>query len=175
MNESNFLPGVTEPIRAKLWDLYQNAEAAGQDLNRAAIPIISVKPGGAGWIGGRIEIPLDPNDCGVIHHEVGHAFFEGSRFHNDRGGDRNVWLGDAFCDAFRYCLERQFSPSSAWMQRFPNEGRGGRYQYPASLIVKRMQTENLAGLKRLWDDLLARFDGTADFLDREFGYQMPPP
>ncbi|MEO8498201.1 MAG: hypothetical protein ABI614_24310 [Planctomycetota bacterium] len=175
MDQSNFMCDVPDPIRIQLWKLFQTAEAAGRHLNGNAIRVNLVTSGPAGWNRGRIEIPLNPSDMGVIHHEVGHAYFEGSLFHTSKGGGRNDWWGDAFCDAFRYCLEAQCSPSSNWMQQFPNEGAGGRYQYPASLIVKKMPTKDLDGLKSIWDDLLARVDGTDDFLDREFDYQMPRP
>ena len=157
-------------LRAKLWAFFQAAEKSGQDLNPNAVPITSVSVGGPCWTNGEIRILLDSDNEGVIFHEVGHAFFEGSILHTSGNND---WWGDAFCDAFRYCMEKTHCPQSLWMNKFPDRTEG-RYQYPASLILNRCGSCDFAGLKALWRPLAAksRRDG---FLSQEFDYVMPQP
>jgi hypothetical protein len=172
-----FLKGVPDSLlnlRADLWDLYQFAVRSAHELNARCIGIVRVSVGGPSWKNGVIEIPLDPDNMGVIFHEVGHSFFEGSVFHTSLGGGHNDWWGDAFCDAFRYCLEKVYCPTSVWLTRFPNDS-GGRYQGPADRILTKCITKDFAGFRKLWQDLVARFDQSPDFFNREFGYDMPMP
>ncbi|MHB9044529.1 MAG: hypothetical protein ACYC35_01210 [Pirellulales bacterium] len=175
--ESAFLTHLVsdaESLRAELWRFFQAAELFARELEPASVPITSVCLGGATWCRGEIKIPIDPSDKGVIFHEVGHSFFEASIFHTNQGGGNNDWWGDAFCDAFRHCMEQLHCPDSPWMRGFPND-RGGRYQYPASLILGKCGTPDGAGLRELWRSLTASGRQQAGFLDGVFDYKMPRP
>jgi hypothetical protein len=170
-----FLGTVTiEGARSELWGYFKEAVKHAKQLEPASVPIISVEVGGPSWLGGEIKIPGDPDDKGTIFQEVGHSFFEASTFHTSRGGGRNDLWGDAFCDAFRYCLEVEYLEGSRWLKEMPTK-RGGRYEYPARVILRRTGSWDFLGLKALWHGLLARYDGSGDFLDREFDYRMPEP
>jgi Protein of unknown function (DUF2934) len=170
---SEFLSDISASmvgLREDLWNLFKVGVAHAERLTPAAVKILSVSIGDPDWLAGRIRIPASAQNKGVLFHEVGHSFFEASDFHKNR----NDWWGDAFCDAFRYCLEVQFCRVSDWLRHFPNE-RGGRYQGPADLILAKATTKDFDGLVALWDYLNTRYDGSDEFLDMHFGYTMLQP
>ena len=100
--------GASCGLRKRLWTLLQTAEHEAQSAlcgpQNTWIPISEVVEGGPDWSeGGRITIPVSVNDLGVVFHEVFHSAFHHSPLWHD---PNNCHWGDAFCDAFRYFMER---------------------------------------------------------------------
>lgn len=129
------------------------------------------------------------NDLGVIFHEVFHSAFHNSALHD---GHQDESWGDAFCDAFRYFMEKQHlsgNPSGwfgnvggllgmgfnqAIVGKTNGEiGRIKKYLYPASLIIKKANRD-YGEFCVFWFDLLRRKHSEAGspILNQYFCYDM---
>ena len=138
--------GNTE-YREDMWYLYCEAESEARKFAQWGnwYPIIRVdcnKEGRAVWIGdgkekrARIDIPENPNDKGVIFHEVFHSSFHECPLWKNK---QNQEWGDAFCDAFRYFMEKKHNKGSAWLNAAEASlERGGRFdqktEWPSAII-----------------------------------------
>ncbi len=98
-------------LRKQLWQLFQAAEQEARTnfcgYQNPWVPITKVVEGETpGWSeSGRIEIPVSVDDLGVIFHEVFHSAFHFSPLWY---AQTNAYWGDAFCDAFRYLMEKTY-------------------------------------------------------------------
>ena len=164
-----FLPTL-DPTRRKLYELFNVACEFVARLNPAS-RIVSVQLGDPGYAnGGRISIPVNPENLGVVFHEVGHALLAQSVFHschlasNKAGNEK--W-GEAFSEAIRWLLESQYLKGSKWLNEFDREKNTvASDKCRADLILKKA-SYSLAGLEALWGRLVAGFDERPDYLDRQ--------
>ncbi len=134
MLHSDFLPtSYSANLRNTYWDLFQyacNRVEAFCPCNKLRVEIRHVLDGGPNWSlkqnpegssFATIKVPVTHDDHGVIFHEVFHSAFHFSPLWRDH---KNIKWGDAFCDAFRYILEKEKSLNSvfvgdmeAWMHK----------------------------------------------------------
>ncbi|MDD4891570.1 MAG: hypothetical protein PHU85_16750 [Phycisphaerae bacterium] len=193
MEFAAFLPDFSDqPLRTRLWGLFGQAEVEAQRFESGGwITITSVLAGPCNsWSDGRITLTPRADDLGALFGEVFRSAFERCRFHNCGSDDR--WCG-AFCDAFRYFMERQLglSAESPWFAR--NDSFCGqtldavlarpdcrdpmhdrRYGYPASLLIARAGRD-YDMFRAIWFDLQEqRMQANQPLLDWKFGYSVPP-
>jgi hypothetical protein len=200
MEVTAFLPGFPhEALRLRLWGLFQSAEA---EARRFVLPgdwmeIASVSASERNsWSGDRIMLSPRADDLGAIFHEVFRPAFFRSRFRDGEADGK--WAG-AFCDAFRYFMERQLglSGESPWFARMdglvraasgaegptieaalarpgcPDPERMRTCEYPASLIIARAGRDYRL-FRAIWFDLQEqRMQANQPLLDWKFGYTVP--
>ncbi len=188
---SEFLSGYEDQQRrAWLWDLFRAAERQAKTFAPSSdrwivLRQVVAKPNRAMWIeDGTIEI--DPAfDPGTLFHEIFHTVFHKSPL---RAGKDEPW-GEAFSDAFRYMMEKQFvdRENSGWslkIDRFlsmsydavmvssGDPGHDRKYGYPAALIV-RAASKDLKEFRKLWFTLLQQREQVgSDVLNDYFKYDM---
>lgn len=191
MNPAEFLPGYeNRKRRAWLWRLFQEAEQQAKMFVESAdrwivLRRVVPKKDAALWIeDGTIEI--DPSfDPGTLFHEIFHTAFHKSSL---LAGKDEAW-GEAFCDAFRYMMEKQLLPQkhSDWFLKIDkyttmsydqimistaDRAHDQKYGYPASRIV-RAAAKNPLEFRRLWFTLLRlRKQSEVDILNDLFDYDM---
>lgn len=111
--DSDFLTECRdEPLRKRLWDLFQKAEEEARsfcDSGNCWIRIVKVAEcAKSSWApdgeNSTITIPVSDDDLGVIFHEVFHSAFHCSPLWHVRCNGNDQW-GEAFCDAFRYFMD----------------------------------------------------------------------
>lgn len=181
-----FLPLTEKSARARLWRLFVAAEQAARGFARqpaewSEIRVV-VESDRALWtVDGKIEIPMAEDPEGAMFHEVFHSAFHHSALH---AGSDELW-GEAFCDAFRYVMERTLLPEpSDWVKRMDvhlaapvaaatvGDDQARQYWHPASLIL-RASSSSLEGLQRLWFRLLEKRQQVGgDILNEHFGYDV---
>jgi hypothetical protein len=190
MDYTNFLAGhPDEAKRAQLWKYFLPVEReakyfAGTEQHWKPIKSAVLGEGVPLYVTtGKIR--LNANSDWAMFHEIFHDPFSRSQFNS--GGDK-AW-GEAFCDAFRYMMEKKYlpGPRTKWflkVDRFAGETyaqvmeKSGdkrfdqRYLYPASLIVHKAG-KDLEKFRALWFELQKlRETKNADVLNAYFGYDM---
>ena len=112
MAYSKFMVGCQdEAVRQRLWTLFSAAEKEAKRF--AETPghwvvlkeVVVVATGSIWTANGRIQLSPQCNP-GTMFHEIFHTAFHKSVLH--QGSDEG-W-GEAFCDAFRYMMEKQLLP-----------------------------------------------------------------
>jgi hypothetical protein len=190
MDYTNFLAGhPNEARRAGLWKYFLEVEREAKmfaGIENRWKPITSVVLGqGVPIYVTTGKIRLNLNSDWAMFHEIFHDTFGQSPFNQ---GDDKAW-GEAFCDAFRYMMEKEYlpDPRTKWfakMDHFADQTydevmakSGDRhfdqtYLYPASLIVRKANRD-LRQLRVLWFELeLLRLRNGTDVLNTYFGYDM---
>lgn len=179
----DFLPSVTDQARrARLWDIFNHArQQAGRFMPPGeAIRIDHVAAGQANsWRDGTLTLRW-PAEGGTLLHGLFRRPFQRSRF-NDGTAD-GKWCG-AFCDAFRYFMQRQLGLADEWLALV--ERLCGRpappygsptvagFCYPASLLIVRAGRDYDL-FQDVWFDLQEqRMQANQPLLDWKFGY-VPP-
>jgi hypothetical protein len=190
MDYTKFMAGhPDEAKRQQMWQYFQVVEPeaksfAGTLDHWKMLGTITLGTTGPKWFSnGRLQLGV--NSDWSMFHEIFHNTFNGSQFHN--GGD-NAW-SEAFCDAFRYMMEKKClpEPRTKWflkVERFANEAyaqvmkKSGdkhfdqKYCYPASLIVRKANGD-LETFRTLWFELQKlRETKNTDVLNAYFGYNM---
>ena len=192
MEFSAFLPAFPDDtLRTRLWELFQAAEPEAQRFALAGkwVTITSVSAGPVNsWSSGQITLNPRPDELGAIFHEVFRSAFQRCRFHDGSSDER--W-GGAFCDAFRYFMERQFglAPTSPWFARIdglcgktlekvsaqsqgPDSTHDRKCSYPASLIITRAG-KDYSRFRAIWFDLQEqRMQANQPLLNWKFGYTL---
>lgn len=191
MAYSNFMSGHPDEARRKeLWDYFLVVERQAKNFARnqnewKTLTSVSVGTTGAKWFSnGRIQLGANTAP-GTMFHEVFHNSFNGSEF---RGGEDNAW-SEAFCDAFRYMMEKSLlpEPRSGWfskvdgftdmtydqvMDRSGDKSFDRKYLYPASLII-RESGKDPSKFYALWFKLKdLRRQRNGDVLNAYFRYDM---
>lgn len=190
MNYTNFMAGhPDESKRQRLWQFFLVVEREAKTLAGTAdhwkpLKAVTLGTSGPKWFSsGRLQ--LNAGSDWSMFHEIFHNTFNGSQFHKGRD---NAW-SEAFCDAFRYMMEKKYlpNPRTKWflkMDRYSGEtyeqvmaksgdkGFDRRYAYPAALIIKR-SGKDLEKFRVLWFELQRlRETNNADVLNTYFGYDM---
>lgn len=190
MDYSHFLAGhPDEAKRQELWRYFPAVEHeaecfAGSEEHWKEIKTVVLGEGIPIYVSsGRIR--LNKNSDWAMFHEIFHDTFGHSAFHS---GEDKAWA-EAFCDAFRYMMEKKYlpEPRSKWflkVDRFADEtydqvmSKSGdkrfdqRYVYPASLVVRKAD-KDLEQYRAMWFELQQLRESTqADVLDSYFGYDM---
>jgi len=190
MDYTQFMAGhPDEAKRQQLWQYFLIVEReaksfAGTLDHWKMLRTVTLGTTGPKWFSnGRLQLGV--NSDWSMFHEIFHNTFNGSQFHN--GGD-NAW-SEAFCDAFRYMMEKKClpEPRTKWflkVERFANEAyaqvmkKSGdkhfdqKYCYPASLIVRKANGD-LETFRTLWFELQKlRETKNIDVLNAYFGYNM---
>jgi hypothetical protein len=191
MGYTNFMAGhPDEAKRRELWKCFLIVEReakgfAGSSKHWETLKTVKLGPAGPMWYsGGTLELNAT-SDCGAMFHEIFHNTFNGSQL--SKGGD-NAW-SEAFCDAFRYMMEKKFlpKPRTSWflhLDSFTSEtyaqvmAKSGdkhfdqTYFYPASLVIRRA-AKDPERFRVLWFELQkVRRAKNADVLNAYFGYDM---
>lgn len=190
MLDVDFVASLPEPdqrLRGKLWKLYRLAEPLAKQFAQThpwvkIKTVQSIPDGDSRWVpkndSAEIGIVIKENNPGVLFHEMFHSAFHCSPLHD--GGADERW-GDAFCNAFRYFMERKLlEGESHWLGGFrqllaqPAQERpsGDRYKSAATFVVNK--PENYGGFRKLWDRLITqkRDSGAVNLCEKRFGYQI---
>jgi len=163
--DSDFLKECRdERLRKRLWVLFQRAEEEARtfcDSGNCWIRILKVvECANASWSpDGTIKIPVSCGNLGVIFHEVFHSAFHCCPLWHVRYNGNDDW-GDAFCDAFRYFMEKRHlsdSEDTKFLTDFKGKmnkptdilGDHDHYQGRASRIVLKANRE-YDRFKHLW-------------------------
>lgn len=194
LDETAFLPLLEDrALRERLWVMYTAAEPhavrfAGGVERWFPVRLLIASDRALWWEHGLIEIPVAPDDTGVIAHELFHGSFHGSPLNAGRDA---AW-GEGFADAFRYLLELEVlgEGGSPWMRnmdelaqlsddallaRRRDDETFRVYSYPALVILARVDRD-IGRFEALWFDLLERRRATGqDILAEEFGELLARP
>jgi|SRR5712671_1727588 len=190
MNYTNFMAGhPDEAKRQRLWQYFLVVEReaksfAGTPDHWKMLKTITLGTTGPKWFSsGRLQLGVGSD--WAMFHEIFHNTFNGSRFHKD--GD-NAW-SEAFCDAFRYMMEKKYlpDPRTKWflkvdsysdetyaqvMKKSGDRHFDQKYLYPASLIIHKAGKDP-EKFRVLWFELQKlREMKNADVLNAYFGYDM---
>lgn len=190
MDYTNFLAGYPDEVkRRQLWSYFLLVEReaksfAGTEKKWKPIRMVVLGKGIPIYVTtGRIR--MNTNSDWAMFHEIFHDPFSRSEFNH---GTDKAW-GEAFCDAFRYMMEKKClpEPRTKWFSKidhFSDEtyeqimGKSGdkrfdqKYLYPASLIIHKTGRD-LEKFRALWFELQKMRETTnADVLNAYFGYDM---
>lgn len=195
MMKLHFLPNSQDAtLRQRHWELFKYAETRAKDFsphNRLKVKITHVYGGGSTWelkentkgaSYAKIHIPATQDDLGAVFHEVFHSAFHFSPLWKDKGN--NNW-GEAFCDAFRYIIEREKLSNTtftcemeSWMGKLDGAVVGTRKKdlavgkedykykpYASRLLNKCDRNHYYTSFRQLW---CKRNDNPSDPLDTYF-------
>jgi len=168
-----------DPLRGTLWAHYQQVASYFSSQLGYALQVVRVCEGGACWwlSGPCITIPFDKNDCGAIFHEATHDLFHHSVFHpghnsankfppgHEEDAAYNEGWGEGFCEAVRWLMESTYLPGSAWLSKWPTEVKTDWRKQRVERILS-YTGHSLVQFAAGWNNLVAGYDGTADYLNR---------
>jgi hypothetical protein len=191
MHYVDFMAGdPDEAKRLQLWKCFSVVELEAKSFARTSdhwetLKTVQFGTGGPMWYSGGTLLLNATSDCGAMSHEIFHNTFNGSQF---RKGADNAW-SEAFCDAFRYMMEKKHipEPRGSWflhlesftgktyaevMAESGDKHFDQTYFYPASLIVRK-SGKDPEKFRALWFELQkVREVKNADVLNVYFGYDM---
>ncbi len=210
MEKENFLPCFYDSeLRERLWYLFNYAEKEARkfaevDRNWIEIGEVINSENDKNSCDGKIFIKPKWDNLGVIFHEVFHSAFHKSalwysdELHKSLPNDNGTW-SDAFCDTFRYFMERELLDEDEKSElfknlkeclgldmtpdeiqdRFPNHNdpdhsgcHNLKFKIPTSIILKKAN-KSYGEFKNLWRELNERYDRqSAAFLEEHFHYKM---
>ena len=179
--------------REGLWGMFKKVRDEAQSLSsfwwREIIEVVYDPESGPGWSADstavRLNIPLlEMNNEGALIHELFHVVYDGSPIYKEFFEKNKLW-GDGFCDAFRYCIEKDFLQrgSSIIYQKIdpylskreiekmlalPEQDKKWQITntIPAALIIRRCG--DYEGFKKIWRDL----NQTPEDLDSYFNFSV---
>jgi hypothetical protein len=173
-----FLPAEPDDMRRFFWKPFDFAQCFFRDQLNFEGTVEAVDRGEAVFETdlkrkkSRIEFPLTTDGIGALFHEMTHDLFHYGPFHRESwagNAQRNEPWGEAFCEAFRYVLEKDFHLKSNWTKRFEEDDHDpDSNKERAMRILGAADLANKEGLARLWKRIIAEFDHTIDFLDKRF-------
>lgn len=210
MQKENFLPCFyDQQLREKFWYLFNYTEKEARkfaEVNSNWIEIREVinSENDKNSCDGKIFIKPKWDNLGIIFHEIFHsAFHKSALWHSDEL-HKNLYnghgaLGEAFCDTFRYFLERELlsedeksksfknlkeclgldmTPDEI-QEKFPNSNASDhpgchnlKFKIPTSIIIKKAD-KSYGEFKKLWKELNERYDKhSSAFLEDYFDFKM---
>lgn len=118
------------PYNERAAKVFLNAEAEATRFcvgSNQFIPITNISQGSENtWNNGRncrITLIGECNDLGVIYHEVFHSVYHGSSIWQIDETNENPRWGDAFCDAFRFLMHKNYKIAGTGDKHFVTQFR----------------------------------------------------
>jgi hypothetical protein len=174
---------ANDPLRQQLWGLFCNTEQYFLTLPYTCqlVRVTEVPIGKAAFFDPEkrlIAIPFDETDRGAVFHEATHDLFHHSVFHSShnpankfpRGREQdaayNEGWGEGFCDAVRWLMESAHLPDSQRLIDWPHELATDWRKQRGERILNHTG-RSLVQFAAAWHELVAGYDGTADYLNRK--------